>query len=116
MPRGGVRPGAGQPPAGYRPPEGRADFELERARHEKIKADQRELKLAIERNQYVSRDAVRQASATLLAIMTQALRSLPDGLERKYSLAPEVVESIGADIDGMLSEIAATLKAVSGDG
>lgn len=109
---GGHRDGAGRKPAGYEHPEGRADFERERAEHERVKREQREFKLAVERGEYIKIDQVRQASATLLAVVSQSLRSLPDNLERRHALAPDVVEGVTADVDAALAEMAAVLKAM----
>ena len=111
---GGYREGAGRKPEGYVPPEGRQDYELERARHEKIKADQREFKLAQERGEYVSRAAIRQASATMLAVLSQ-VRSIPDNCERQFALAPEVVELMQQTIDASLNEVATALRAMAGE-
>jgi phage terminase Nu1 subunit (DNA packaging protein) len=112
---GGARPNSGPKPAGYEHPEGRADFEKERAEHERIKREQRQLKLDIERGLYLRRDAVRQASATAQAVMAQSLLSLPDNLERQFSLAPEVVVAITGEIDGVLQDLAKAMKAMAGD-
>lgn len=112
---GGYREGAGRKPEGYTPPEGRQDYELERARHEKIKADQREFKLTQERGEYVSRAAIRQASATMLAVLSQ-VRSIPDNCERQFALAPEVVELMQQTIDASLNEVATALRAMAGEG
>ena len=111
---GGYREGAGRKPAGYEHPEGRADFEKERAEHERVKREQRELKLAIERGEYLPREAQRQAAATALAVLTQSLRSIPDNVERQYALSPEAVEAIAVQIDAALSECAAAFRAMSG--
>jgi phage terminase Nu1 subunit (DNA packaging protein) len=110
---GGYREGAGRKPAGYEHPEGRADFEKERAEHERVKREQRELALAIARGEYVPRAAVRQASATALSILTQAIRSIPDNCERQFSLPPEVVEGMQQQIDSALSEVALAFAAMS---
>jgi phage terminase Nu1 subunit (DNA packaging protein) len=110
---GGYREGAGRKPAGYEHPEGRADFERERAEHERVKREQRELKLAIERGEYVSRAAVRQASATALSLLTQAIRSIPDNCERQFALPPDVVEGMQRQIDDALSEVALAFRAMS---
>lgn len=113
---GGQREGAGRKPLGYEHPEGRADFELERAAHEKVKREQREFALARERGEYVARAAVQQASATALAVLTQSIRSIPDNCERQLALAPEVVELIQQQIDAALSDAAAAFRAMSGEG
>lgn len=110
---GGTREGAGRKPAGYEHPEGRADYERERADHERVKREQRELALEIERGNYLPRDAQRQAAATALAVLTQSLRSIPDNLERQMALQPEVVEAIALQIDAALSECAAAFRMMS---
>lgn len=111
---GGAREGAGNKPLGYEHPEGRQDFEKERALHEKVKREQREFKLAQERGEYVSRAAIRQASATMLAVLSQ-VRSIPDNCERQFALAPEVVELMQQTIDASLNEVATALKAMAGE-
>ena len=112
---GGYREGAGRKPEGYEPPPGKVDFELERAAHEKVKREQREFKLAQERGEYVSRGAVRQASATALAVLTQSLRSIADNCERQNpSLPPEAVQMIEEQVDAALSEVAAAFRAMGG--
>ena len=111
---GGYREGAGRKPAGYEPPQAKLDFEAERAAHEKVKREQREFKLAQERGEYVSRDAVRQASATLLAVLAQ-IRSIPDNCERQFALPPEAVELMQQTIDAGLAEVAGTLKILAGE-
>lgn len=112
---GGAREGAGRKPAGYEPPQERVDYERERAEHERVKREQREFKLAQERGEYVSRDAVRTASSTALAVLTQSFRAIPDNLERQFALSPEVVEAIANQIDASLAEVAVALKAMTSD-
>ena len=111
---GGAREGAGNKPADYVPSQAKVDLEEERARHEKIKADQREFKLAQERGEYVSRAAIRQASATALAVLAQ-IRSIPDNCERQFALPPEVVELMQQTIDASLNEVALAFKAMAGE-
>lgn len=115
---GGAREGAGRP-AGSTPPErstARADFETERARHEKIKADEREFEFAVKKGEYLPRDAQRSAAATALAVLTQSCRSIPDNLERSLGLAPDAVEQVAIQIDSALAEVAAAFKAMTNDG
>lgn len=107
---GGARAGAGKKPAGYEKPEHIIDLEKERARNEKAKADLNELEFKIKSGEYVPRDAVRQAAATAFASVAQALRSIPDALERKINLDPRVAESIGATIDEVLDSLASDLE------
>lgn len=111
--RGGARPNSGPRGEGYQRSESEAEYDKEKARHERIKADQREFKLAIEMGEYLPRAATVQASATALAILTQSLRSIPDNLERTLALAPEVVEAIAVQIDAALAETAAAFKVMS---
>jgi hypothetical protein len=116
MPRGGYRPGSGQKPAGYVQPKARADFEQERAEHERVKKEQRAHRLAVERGEFLPRAPIRQASATALAVLTQSLRSIPDNLERKLALPPDVVEQLAVEIDAALSECAAAFRAMTPGG
>ena len=78
---GGAREGAGNKPADYVPTEDKVELENQRARHEKIKADQREFKLAQGRGEYVSRAAIRQASARIDPLLSRlsARSSIPRG-------------------------------------
>ena len=99
-------PGAGAKPPGYVHPPERIEYEAERARNEKAKADLNELDLAVRRGTYVLRAAVQEAAATALAAMSQTMRSVPDNLERKLGLAPEVAAEVGAAIDAALNEVA----------
>lgn len=91
----------------------KVDFEVERARHEKIKADEREFEFGIKQGQYLPRVAQQTAAATALAVLTQSLRSIPDNLERSLGLGPETVEQIAVQIDDALAEVAAAFKAMT---
>lgn len=115
---GGARDGAGRPRGGADPDRAatRADFEAERARHEKIKADEREFEFAIKQGQYLPRVAQQSAAATALAILTQSLRSIPDNIERSLGLGPDAVEQVAVQIDSALAEVAAAFKAMTNDG
>lgn len=113
--RGGARPGAGAKPAGYVPPPEKVEFDKEKARNEKAKADLNELDYKIKSGEYVPRAAVQQASATLLATISQTLRSLPDTLERRLNLSPEVAEMIGVEVDAILDGLGEDLRILAGD-
>jgi phage terminase Nu1 subunit (DNA packaging protein) len=110
---GGYRPGAGAKPPGYVPPKERIDLDREKARNEKAKADLNELELAVRRGEYVERAQVRQASATALSALAQTLRSVPDNLERKLGVAPEVAQEVGMLIDAALDEVANQFEAIT---
>ena len=74
----------------------------------------RALELQVETKKYLPREAYREATATLLATLSQALRSIPDTLERKHGLAPEALKYVEDTIDKQLSSAAATLALFTG--
>lgn len=113
--RGGARPGAGRKPAGYEQPQERIDYERERARNEKAKADLNELDFKVKSGEYVPREAVQQAAATLLSSVAQTLRSIPDTLERRINTSPEITEVIGIEIDNILDGLGDELRMLAGD-
>ena len=82
---------------------------IAKARKETALAGLNELDLKVKSGQYLPRDAYQQATATLLAMLSQGLRSLPDTLERKCNLPPEALEMVEAVIDESLLSIADTL-------
>ena len=112
---GGARSGAGRKPDGYEPSPEKLDIDRERAEHERVKREQRQLALDIQRGEYLPRDSQRQAAATALSVLTQSLRSIPDNVERSLALSPEVVEAISIQIDAALSEVAAAFKAMANE-
>ena len=113
--RGGARPGTGPKPKGYvRPPEA-VDFDKARARKEQANAELAELELAKRTRSQVDRIAVRQASATALASLVQSLRSIPDNLERRLGLSPEVAQSVGEMIDACLDTVADEFQLMTAD-
>ncbi len=131
--KGGRREGSGRKP-GYSPEhaaqlDALTDEELEKlgsstattlkkaravARKEEALANQAELKFQIDSKEYLPRSAFREASATLLAELAQ-LRSLPDTLERRYALPPNVVQEVEKTIDEALSTVAAGLELFVGE-
>lgn len=129
--RGGAREGAGRKP-GYSPNRAR-EMEAEGfdgdgndvtatavkkaraiARKEEALANQAELNFKRDSGEYLSRTAFREACATLLAQLAQGLRSLPDQIERKHSLPPEVITSVEVTIDTSLASLAAGLEMFTG--
>lgn len=107
---GGARKGAGRKPVGYVKPQEATDFEAARARNEAAKANLNELEFKIKSGEYVEREAVKQAAASALATVAQSLRSLPDTLERKLNVSPEITELIGAEIDACLESLSEDLS------
>ena len=114
--RGGARAGAGRKPADYVKPQAAQDFDSAKLRKERSLADMHELQYKIKSGQYVERAAVREAAATLLASLAQSLRGIPDNLERRFSLAPEVAEDIERVINASLSDVAEGLGMFTDDG
>lgn len=128
--RGGARPGAGRPRKDLRAkademadlfgegpeqpeqpgasnPASRRDLAL--ARKEEALAGLHELSLRVKSGEYLPRAAYREATATLLSTISQALRSLPDALERRHSLPPAALQEIEATVDQVLNEAADAL-------
>lgn len=119
--RGGRREGAGRKP-GYSPKKaaeldtagGQTDstvaFSKARARKEAALADMHELDFKIKSGQYLPRDAIRDACATMLSSVAQSLRSMPDNLERKFNLTPEQAGEIEKTVNAVLADLAADLQ------
>ena len=115
--RGGARPNSG-PKSGKFKGDGEAtnydDYAAARARNEAAKADLAELEFQVKSGQYVDRAAVRQASATAFATCAQAIRSIPDNLERTAGVSPDVAQIVSDQIDAALSALSTTLEMMSG--
>ena len=109
---GGAREGAGRKPLGYQKPKEIVDFDQARARKEAALADKYELEYKIQSGEYVSRDSVKQASATVLSTIAQTLRSVSDNLERR-GIAPEVCVLVDATISEVLADAAKDLALLS---
>lgn len=107
---GGAREGAGRKPAGYQKSEDLKDLDKQKARHEKAKADLAELEFRTKVGELVSRAAVKQAAATAFATLAQGLRTIPDSLERRHAVDPEVAETVGREIDECLDTLAQALE------
>ncbi|MDP2262669.1 MAG: hypothetical protein Q8K24_05870 [Hydrogenophaga sp.] len=104
--RGGYRPGAGQKPKGYVKPQESVDYDKAKARKEAANAAMAEIELEVKTGRYGDRAAFRQASATALSSLVQTLRSIPDNIERKLGVSPEVAQSVGELIDAALDDLA----------
>lgn len=86
------------------------DFDSARARNEAAKAGLNEIELKIKTGDYLSRTAFREASATLLAEVAQALRSIPDLLERKAGITPDQVQIVSVEVDQVLNHLSSGLE------
>lgn len=112
---GGARPGAGRKPAGYVKPEETVNFDKARGRKESAMADLYELDYKVKSSQYVSRTAIREASATAMAALAQTMRSLPDNLERK-GVSPAICAQIDRVITETLADTARALEQLHSEG
>ena len=61
---------------------------------------------------------VEEAMATAFAAISQGLRSMPDNLERRLGIAPEITEAIEAQMDDEMQALADRLESLApvGDG
>lgn len=113
---GGKREGAGRQPADENTPSrtaAKAEYEEQRARHERIKADAAELELLKRQGQLLEREAVELAAATAASVLVQSLRGLRDTLERKYALPVEALEAVDTEIDAALQNVSLAYKALA---
>ena len=90
------------------------DYEKAKARNEEAKAWLNELELKIKSGEYVARAQVRQASATMLATISQTLRSISDNLERR-GVQPEVCVQVEAAVNETLADAARDLAMLTDD-
>lgn len=81
-----------------------------KARKEIALAAKAELEYKIKLGQYLPRDAVKSAVATAFQAVSQALRSIPDNIERKLGLQPDITEFVAIAIDETLGELANELE------
>lgn len=86
------------------------DYGIAKARRESALADIAEMDAAEKAGELVDRQMVRDATATAFATVAQNLRSIPDALERRLALAPEVVEAVETMIDEILDGLANDMK------
>lgn len=114
--RGGARPGSGPKSEGYEASGSQAEYDAQKARHERIKADEREFKLAVSMGEYIERSVVQQASATVLSMLTQSLNSLADVLERSAGLTPAQARIVDDVVAAACRELANGLRAMTPDG
>lgn len=113
--RGGARANTGPKSSGDPDnPSAYDEYSKARARSESAKADLAELEFQVKSGQYVDRAAVRQAAATAYATCAQAIRSIPDNLERKLAVAPDVAQAVSDQIDAALAALSDSLAMLSG--
>lgn len=110
---GGYRPGAGRKPNPVKSPEA-VDLEKSKARKEAALADLHELDYKVKSGEYVSRAAVRQASATAMAVLVQSMRSLSDNLERR-GVPTKYCAMVDAAVNETLAQTGKDLAMLGGD-
>jgi phage terminase Nu1 subunit (DNA packaging protein) len=115
--RGGARANAGRKSAAVE--EGSASAHIlyakARAQKEAFAAKLAELDFKIKSGEYVSREHVRQSSATAISTIAQGLRSIPDNLERKLGLPHAVIDEVTLVIDEAMAALAEELRGIYGD-
>ena len=81
-----------------------------KARKEAAHAAKAELEFRIKAGQYLPREAIRSAIAKAFQSVAQSLRSIPDNLERRLGISPEIAESVGIAIDETMGDLAHDLE------
>lgn len=94
--------------------DGEVEYSISRARKEAWTAKTVELDYRIKEGEYVKREAVREACATAFASIAQTLRSVPDLLERRDGVKPEVCEQVSKTIDDALNTLAEEFELFGG--
>lgn len=87
-----------------------AYYSTAKARKEVAQASKAELEFRIMDGQYLPREAIRSALAEAYQAVAQSLRSIPDNLERKMGVTPEVAEVVSSAIDEAMGELAYTME------
>lgn len=83
-----------------------------KAREKVAQAAKAELEYRIKIGQYLPREAVRSALAEAYQAVAQSLRSVPDNLERKLGITPEVAELVSVAIDEAMGELAYAMEQI----
>ena len=83
-----------------------------KARKEAALAMQAELAYRIKEGSYIPRDAVRQQTATAFQAIVQTIRAIPDNLERRKGISPDVSEAVGELLDAALNDLADELERI----
>lgn len=109
---GGKREGAGRKGGDAEKTKEFGSYAKARAYKEVFLAKAAELEYRRKSGEYVPREAVRAASASAFATIAQTLRSIPDNIERRLGVAPEVAEEIGRLIDDAMADLAGDLERV----
>lgn len=95
--------------------EGGVDYAVARAKKEEWLAKTVEFDYRIKQGEYVSRESVRAVCATAFAAIAQTLRSLPDALERREGVSPDLAERIGIYIDDAMETLSQDFQNLVGE-
>ena len=87
-----------------------AYYSTAKARKEVAQASKAELEFRVMDGQYLPREAIRSALAEAYQAVAQSLRSIPDNLERKMGITPEVAEVVSTAIDEAMGELAYAME------
>lgn len=85
-------------------------YETGRARKELALAEKAEMDAAVMAGRLVYREDVQVQTTRLLSACSQSLDAIPDDLESKFGLEPDVVEAIRGLIDSSKQELADKLR------
>ena len=99
----GVSEGGEIDPDQLQPSERKAWFESENKRRD----------LQVRDRELIPASEVEQAVATAFAAISQGLRSLPDNIERRLGIAPEVTEAIESVLDDEMQALADRLESLA---
>lgn len=83
-----------------------------KARAQAADAAKKELEYRIKAGQYLPREDVKRALAEVFQAVAQGLRSIPDNIERKLGVSPDVAEAIGVYIDEALADLSYALEEI----
>lgn len=81
-----------------------------KARKEAAHAAKAELEFRVKAGLYLPREAIKSALAEAYQTVAQALRSIPDNLERKLGVSPDVAEAVSSAIDEAMGELAYAME------
>ena len=109
---GGARPKAGGKSKFVRDSteESHIEYTASRAKKESFAAKMLEHNFNVESGKYVPRAEVQRAAAVAFATVSQTLRSIPDNLERRLGISPEVAEQVAFQIDEIMGDLADDLE------
>lgn len=121
---GGARAGAGRPRkyggsgelrVKDEPDEGSVSGRYDRAKADEMeaKAGLKIIELEVSRGNLVERGAIQAAAATAIQMFTQAVRSIPDELERREGVAADTCEKISVALDQAMAILASELEAMT---